>query len=176
MVKIEAPEPTMSANQQGFYQIPLNPQPGVPTLQKPMAPNEWIYGMCGCFEDADKCCIGLCCPCITYGEIAHRMRGKRTADYNRCCNGPCWGFFSLMFCGASWVMGMMQRGEARRKYNMEGTGCGDCMRHFFCECCTLIQEHREIETRNQLLVPANSFGYQPVAAMSYSQINGVSSK
>ncbi|RVD80417.1 uncharacterized protein DFL_008314 [Arthrobotrys flagrans] len=176
MHKVEAPEPSVSANQQGFYQIPLQQQVGVVTIQKPLAPNDWIYGTCGCFGDCDKCCIGFFCPCVTYGEIHHRMRNKSVSDYNRCCNGPCWGFCGLMICGAQWIMGMMQRGEARSKYNMKGSGCGDCIRHFFCQCCSLIQENREVETRKQLLVPANVLGYQPAVAMNYGQVNGVAGR
>ncbi|KAF3178092.1 hypothetical protein TWF106_011165 [Orbilia oligospora] len=173
MDKLEVPEPTRSINQPSFYQIPLDQHVEVIAIQKPLASTEWIYQMGGCCEDSDKCCIGCCCPCVAYGEVHHKMRNKRVTDYNRCCNGPCWGFCGLMICGAQWIMGMMQRGEARRKYNMKGSGCGDCMRHFFCGCCALIQENREVETRKQLLVPANVLGYQPTVAMSYEQLTNI---
>ncbi|KAK6534944.1 hypothetical protein TWF281_006244 [Arthrobotrys megalospora] len=130
-------------------------------------PGPWEHGMCGCFGDMGKCCMTCWCPCITYGKIQHRLRNNDMSNY-KSCNGHCWGFCGLMcLCGVQWVMGMMQRGEIRQRYNLEGSGIGDCCRHFWCECCVLIQEDRETETRKALLVPANQAGYQQSAGMAY---------
>ncbi|KAF3914056.1 hypothetical protein AA313_de0202006 [Arthrobotrys entomopaga] len=128
---------------------------------------KWEFGMCGCCGDMGKCCLTCWCPCITYGRIQHRLRSNDMSSYSS-CNGHCWGFCGLMcLCGVQWVLGLMQRGEIRHRYNLEGSGIGDCCRHFWCGCCTLIQEDRETETRKALLVPANQVGYQQQAGMSY---------
>ncbi|KAF3936136.1 hypothetical protein ABW19_dt0200648 [Dactylella cylindrospora] len=130
-------------------------------------PGEWQHGMCDCFGDCGKCCLTCWCPCITYGRIQHRLRYPDMSNYSS-CNGHCWGFCGLMVCcGFQWIMSMMQRGEVRHRYNLDGSGCGDCMRHFCCECCALIQEDRETETRKTLLVPANQAGYQQQQGMTY---------
>ncbi|KAK6521808.1 hypothetical protein TWF506_002012 [Arthrobotrys conoides] len=129
-------------------------------------PGAWEHGMCSCFGDCGKCCMTFWCPCITYGKIQHRLRNNDMSGHSN-CNGHCWGFCALGICGVQWVMSMMQRGEIRQRYNLEGSGCGDCCRHFWCECCVLIQEDRETETRKALLVPSNQAGYQQSAGMSY---------
>ncbi|KAF3090731.1 hypothetical protein TWF102_007326 [Orbilia oligospora] len=131
-------------------------------------PGPWEHGMCGCFGDCGKCCVTFWCPCITYSKIQHRLRHNDMSNYSN-CNGSCWGFCALSVCGFQWVMSMIQRGEIRQRYNLQGSGCGDCCRHFCCECCTLIQEDRETETRKALLVPANQAGYQQSAGMTYPQ-------
>ncbi|EPS39947.1 hypothetical protein H072_6363 [Dactylellina haptotyla CBS 200.50] len=156
--------------QQEFVHIPLGTPMPITEKASLAMPNNWLHGLCGCFGDCDSCCITFCCPCITYGEVHHRIQNKTQKDYNRCCNVPCWSFAGLMLCGAQWVMGCMQRGELRRKYNLDGSGCGDCVKHFFCECCTLVQEDRESKTRQQLMV-TNIVGYQAARQMQYDQMN-----
>ncbi|KAF3926006.1 hypothetical protein ABW20_dc0107800 [Dactylellina cionopaga] len=132
-------------------------------------PDEWNFGMCSCFSDCGRCCLTCWCPCITYGRIQHRLRNNDMSNY-KTCNGKCWAFCGLMtVCGVQWVLSMVQRGELRHRYNLKGSGCGDCCRHFCCECCALIQEDRELETRKALLVPANQVGYQQQGGMTYPQ-------
>ncbi|KAK6506701.1 hypothetical protein TWF481_005160 [Arthrobotrys musiformis] len=156
-----APQPVTS---------PVQPQPQMEhkgVTNHAGQPGSWEHGMCGCFGDCGKCCLTCWCPCITYGKIHHRLRNNDMSNYSS-CNGSCWGFCGLMcLCGVQWVMGMMQRGEIRQRYNLEGSGFGDCCRHFWCGCCVLIQEDRETEARKALLVPANQAGYQQSAGMTY---------
>ncbi|KAK6362274.1 hypothetical protein TWF730_005970 [Orbilia blumenaviensis] len=157
---------------QAISPTPVQPTPHPQMEQKGVTnhagkPGPWQHGMCGCFGDCGKCCMTFWCPCITYGKIQHRLRNNDMSNYSN-CNGHCWGFCGLMcLCGVQWVMGMMQRGEIRQRYNVEGSGFGDCCRHFWCECCVLIQEDRETEARKALLVPANQTGYQQTEGMSY---------
>ncbi|KAJ6264989.1 hypothetical protein Dda_1144 [Drechslerella dactyloides] len=162
-----APNPSFS--QQPTPQPPPDMAKGHAGAAHAGGPQAWQYDMCGCFGDMGKCCMTCWCPCITYSKIQHRLRHNDMTGYSN-CNGPCWGFCALGMCGLQWVMSMMQRGEVRHKYNLVGSGCGDCMRHCCCECCTLIQEDRETETRNsQLVVPAISTGYNSQPAMKYPQ-------
>ncbi|EPS35178.1 hypothetical protein H072_11534 [Dactylellina haptotyla CBS 200.50] len=163
---VQSPQPV---HQQSFTQPPPQPQmetKGVHSGQSGQ-PSDWEHGMCGCFGDMGKCCMTCWCPCITYGRIQHRLRNNTNSEPSN-CNGHCWGFCGLMcLCGVQWVLGMMQRGEIRHRYNLDGSGIGDCCRHFWCECCTLIQEDRETETRKALLVPAHQTGYQQQPGMQY---------
>ncbi|KAK6350480.1 hypothetical protein TWF718_003671 [Orbilia javanica] len=126
-------------------------------------PAPFEHGMLSCFGDCGKCCVTFWCPCMTYGKIQHRLRHNDLEGYSN-CNGACWGFGALMcLCGVQWVMSMIQRGEIRQRYNLKGSGFGDCCRHFWCECCALIQEDRELEARSA----TNVTGYQRPAGMNY---------
>ncbi|KAK6542833.1 hypothetical protein TWF694_006774 [Orbilia ellipsospora] len=163
---VVSPQPT---HQPSYNNTQPSPQPQMEHKGASHAGGvqKWEFGMCGCFGDMGKCCLTCWCPCITYGRIQHRLRNHDMSNYSS-CNGHCWGFCGLMcLCGVQWVLGLMQRGELRHRYNLEGSGIGDCCRHFWCECCTLIQEDRETETRKALLVPANQTGYQQQAGMNY---------
>jgi hypothetical protein len=54
---------------------------------------------------------------------------------------------------------MLQRSEVRGKYNLEGSGLGDCCRPYCCPCCELMQEEKELLLRtNSSAQPAH--GYQ----------------
>ncbi|KAK6349483.1 hypothetical protein TWF696_005767 [Orbilia brochopaga] len=164
-----SPQPV--AHSQSYTSAQPTPQPH-PEMAKGQVnthhsgPQKWEHGFCSCFGDMGKCCLTCWCPCITYGKIQHRLRHNDMSGFSS-CNGHCWGFCGLGICGLQWVMSMMQRGEIRHQYNLEGSGCGDCMRHFCCECCALIQEDRETETRKSLLVPAHTAGYQQQPGMTY---------
>jgi len=42
---------------------------------------------------------------------------------------------------------MMKRGEIREKFGIEGDGMGDCCTAYWCPCCTLIQNDKEVAAR-----------------------------
>lgn len=43
--------------------------------------------------------------------------------------------------------GMMKRGEIREQFNIKGSGCGDCCVSFWCSCCAIIQQEKEVKKR-----------------------------
>ena len=51
-------------------------------------------------------------------------------------------------CGFSFIFSMMKRGEMRHHYNLDGSGLGDLLRAYCCQCCSLIQEEKEALLRN----------------------------
>jgi hypothetical protein len=51
-------------------------------------------------------------------------------------------------CGLSFILSMVKRGDMRQHYNLDGSGLGDCMRAYCCQCCSLIQEEKEALLRN----------------------------
>jgi hypothetical protein len=56
----------------------------------------------------------------------------------------------------------MKRGEIREKYGIEGSGCGDCCTSYWCLCCALIQQEKEVKAR-QSYAGVDVRGYQPVS-------------
>lgn len=72
------------------------------------------------------------------------------------------------YCVMHWIPLMMKRGEIRKRFNIEGSGCSDCFSSYCCPCCTLIQNDKEIESQaNRGMQPPAT--YQPPAAMTYPQ-------
>jgi hypothetical protein len=58
---------------------------------------------------------------------------------------------------------MIKRGEIRRRFGIEGSGCGDCASAYCCPCCVLVQHEKELEVQSTRV----QTGYQAPAAMAY---------
>ena len=78
------------------------------------------------------------------------------------CVTPPLAFIDLkLTCvGDRWTM--KQRGQVREKYGIEGSGCGDCCTAFWCPCCAMVQNDKEVRTRSS---GVNTSGYQPQSGM-----------
>lgn len=75
-------------------------------------------------------------------------------------NGDC----MLMCCvtyftGCGWIFAMIKRGEIRQMYNMPGSGTEDCCTTFWCACCALIQQDKEVQIR-EAARRASAMGHQ----------------
>jgi len=112
---------------------------------------EWTNGLCSCFGDCGTCCVACWCPCITYNSNKSRRQaleqsGAPHHDGGENCGSDCF-LFGLIHCFTSfgWVLEVGARSDTRRRYNIEGGGCGDCMASCCCLPCVLTQESREIE-------------------------------
>jgi len=77
------------------------------------------------------------------------------ADYVHCLCIPLW----------------LKRQEARRKFNIRGNGCTDCLTSYFCHPCALAQLSTELKTRAeqaQIGAKGAPMGYvQPTQGMEY---------
>jgi PLAC8 family len=52
----------------------------------------------------------------------------------------------------------------REKYNIDGSVGEDCLGAFFCRCCGLVQEEKEVVLRQQ---NGGAAGYQAPQGMDY---------
>ncbi|KAF2096684.1 PLAC8-domain-containing protein [Rhizodiscina lignyota] len=112
------------------------------------APEEWRVPATGCCSPVGDCCMGYWLPCVVYGRVHYRLRQDAQLRGYSACNGACWGHFGLMACcGVQWVLQFMQRGELRRRYNIDGNGCTDCLCSTCCGCCDIIQQDKEMKNR-----------------------------
>ncbi|KAJ5489089.1 hypothetical protein N7539_003979 [Penicillium diatomitis] len=112
----------------------------------------WNHELCEC-SNVGTCCLGITCPCILYGRTQHRLAMKsRKQDptnmlgYNL-LNGSCTGM--ALLCGCQWLLATVQHARTRKAYGIEGDICTDCVRATCCTCCTLIQDEKEIQTREE---------------------------
>ncbi|RHZ83117.1 hypothetical protein Glove_99g355 [Diversispora epigaea] len=99
----------------------------------------WKHGFCSCLGDCGTSLLTWCFPCITYGQNKTALN----PDASCFCNALI--YYCLMGCSLCWIPATSNRGEIRAKYNIEGSGLEDCMAHFCCTCCALVQEARELK-------------------------------
>ncbi|CAE5957514.1 unnamed protein product [Arabidopsis arenosa] len=110
---------------------------------KPHAEGEWSTGFCDCFSDCKNCCITFWCPCITFGQVAEIVdRGSTSC-------GTAGALYALLavVTGCACFYSCFYRGKMRAQYNIRGDDCTDCLKHSFCELCSLTQQYRELQHR-----------------------------
>ncbi|KAK4371808.1 hypothetical protein RND71_007192 [Anisodus tanguticus] len=106
-------------------------------------PGTWSTGLCDCFSDVSNCCITCWCPCITFGQIAEIV-DNGTAS---CGASGALYFLIEALTGCGCIYSCFYRTKMRKQYMLPESPCGDCCLHFFCECCALCQEYRELKHR-----------------------------
>ena len=111
--------------------------------------SDWMNSFCGCFSDIPSCCMSYFCPCVQYGQNQESFNG------GGCC-GHCCIYTILMCVGYYWCMACSFRSQIRRRYNIPGGDCTDCLAHFCCPCCALAQEAREISDRKNMSAGMNT--------------------
>lgn len=124
--------------------------------------SEWQdNALFGCFRDCGVCCLTWWLPCITYGRIRRALHGGQSPD----CIDPCILYcLVLTFTGCQCILGMMNRGDLRRKYNLRDVPCNDCCVHWCCHPCALSQEMRELNLRPLTVWPVPQYYTAPGAA------------
>ncbi|KIJ22924.1 hypothetical protein M422DRAFT_196528 [Sphaerobolus stellatus SS14] len=123
---------------------------------------EWSHDFFDCFGDVGTCCLAYFLPCVAYGQNRSRLRhlqdkGTPHPHGGDSCTGACCGHACLLYCGFYWILQMNLRGEVRRRYNIDGGGCGDCMAALCCHPCELTQDSREIELEERSLMGGKGY-------------------
>ncbi|KAJ5587485.1 uncharacterized protein N7459_003250 [Penicillium hispanicum] len=112
----------------------------------------WHHGLCEC-SNIGACCLGLTCPCVLYGRTQYRlsMKSRKEDPTNmlgyETCNGSCTGM--ALLCGCQWLLATIQHTRTRKAYGIHGDIASDCVRATCCTCCILIQDEKEIQTREE---------------------------
>ncbi|KAK4047665.1 hypothetical protein OIO90_006094 [Microbotryomycetes sp. JL221] len=60
--------------------------------------------------------------------------------------------------GLAWILDLIQRGEIRKRYNIQGSGGGDCLTSCCCLPCSIGQQSRELAHEEQLLMGRTGAG------------------
>ncbi|KAL5006728.1 hypothetical protein ScPMuIL_015534 [Solemya velum] len=95
---------------------------------------DWQYGLFGCFNDIGLCIITYFVPCYTAGKNAEAV-GESCITYGiLSILGPCGIYFRAKI-----------RGQIRDQKSIPGGMGGDCLLHWFCAICALIQEAQEVK-------------------------------
>eukprot|EP00271_Cylindrocystis_brebissonii_P012841 TRINITY_DN32352_c0_g1_i1.p1 TRINITY_DN32352_c0_g1~~TRINITY_DN32352_c0_g1_i1.p1 ORF type:complete len:204 (+),score=13.16 TRINITY_DN32352_c0_g1_i1:415-1026(+) len=103
-------------------------------------PGAWTTGLYGCLESPDIACCTLLCLCVQAGRnielISDGTTDAITASWYSCLALPLCGLYGRSF-----------RTRLRLKYQLPQEPCGDWPTHFFCHCCAVCQEARELDSR-----------------------------
>ncbi|KAH6868990.1 PLAC8 family-domain-containing protein [Thelonectria olida] len=122
------------------------PRPDTIVPIPPTRNHEWTNSLCSC-GPCDICLLGTFLPCVLLGKTADRIRDP-TMRNARTCNSGC-----AIFCGiqcftcCGWIYSMMKRGEVRERFGIKGSAMNDCCVSYWCGCCALIQQEREVKAR-----------------------------
>jgi len=103
----------------------------------------WKYPCIDCCSPCGTCCLSCWLPCITYGRIKRRVHEDGDLTNYSCCNLNCCFYFCLAQICCQWIVQMQSRSEVRKKYNLTGNECTDCLCACFCCCCDLVQQDKE---------------------------------
>lgn len=107
----------------------------------------WKYDLCDCCSDCSACCCVYWCPCVVVGEIY-----EKTGLGSCCCGGVLFGatYYLTGSLVGSIVYACCVSPHVRNKYGIEGNGCSDWACCFFCGCCELTRQVREVRFREAI--------------------------
>lgn len=95
---------------------------------------EWRNGLFGCFANCGVCIITFLVPCLTAGRSAEKV-GESCFLY---------GCLSILGPVGIYTRAVI-RGKVREQKGIEGSLGIDCLTHWFCGMCALVQEANELE-------------------------------
>ena len=91
--------------------------------------------LCGCCNDAGSCLIATCVPCgLCY------LQARAVSD----ATGDGMGVPCLLW-GLGCIGAAINRGKIRSHFDYDGSFIGDLFLHWFCSCCAVLQEYREVK-------------------------------
>ncbi|XP_031280821.1 protein PLANT CADMIUM RESISTANCE 2-like [Pistacia vera] len=103
----------------------------------------WSSGLCDCCSDCSTCCLTFWCPCIVFGRIAEIVdKGSSSCGVS----GALYFLISAL-TGCGCFYSCCYRSKMRQQYMLSESPCNDCLVHFCCEGCALVQEYRELKSR-----------------------------
>ena len=95
---------------------------------------DWQHGILGCFDNFGICIITYFVPCYTFGKNAEAVGD------------------SCLMCALAYFVPLLNlfavvsvRGKIREQKSIEGSFLGDCLYHWCCHPCALVQEAQEVQ-------------------------------
>ncbi|CAG8949716.1 hypothetical protein HYFRA_00004034 [Hymenoscyphus fraxineus] len=153
-IKQSLPQPKSISTNMNFQQA-----------KTPTGEAEWEHGLFDCFKGEDLL-LGVqtyFCPCITYGKTQARTRDPTLGSYEL-INTDCLMWTGAHCFGISWLLSCMKRTEIRESYNIRGDNVTDCLLSWCCNCCTLMQQEKEVIAKQKSGVVKQ--GYQAPTGMT----------
>ncbi|RGP72010.1 plant cadmium resistance 3 [Fusarium longipes] len=122
-----------------------------------MSPQDWQNNLFDC-SPCDSCLLSTFLPGILFGRTSYRLQNPSVEPES--VNSDCALFCGIQsLTGCAWIFNMTKRKQIREAYGIEGSGMSDCCASFWCLCCALVQQEKEVKSRQ---VPSyEAAGYQP---------------
>ncbi|KAK4458380.1 PLAC8 family-domain-containing protein [Cladorrhinum samala] len=128
-------------------------------MAEPIKNGEWQDGLLSCCSGGHAL-MGCCCPCVLVNKTHELLENPNNPEPKACGLWGC-GWCLLNACGGwGFILNCLQRGEIRKKHNIEGNGCGDFCVSLCCPCCGTIQQYKELEQRRDAQGLPDKVGYQ----------------
>ncbi|THC92690.1 hypothetical protein EYZ11_007829 [Aspergillus tanneri] len=130
--------------------------------------NTWSHSFWEFFTPIDTCLMGWFCPCILFGKTQARLEDPTLKDYspindNTKKRDDLRKKYGITETRLEETLNM-QPGDIQKKHKVEGSLVEDCLGAFFCRCCGLVQEEKEVILRQSQVTT----GYQKTQGMEYA--------
>ncbi|XP_030536814.1 protein PLANT CADMIUM RESISTANCE 6-like isoform X2 [Rhodamnia argentea] len=126
-----------------LHNLPPMPQGMIVQLTPAAPPSPWTTGLFDCMDDPLNAVVSCCFPCVTFGQIAEIVdRGSTSCG----TSGLLYGGIQFLI-GCPCLLSCTYRTKLRHQFNLIESPAPDWITHFFCECCALSQEYRELKNR-----------------------------
>ncbi|KAH9986261.1 PLAC8 family-domain-containing protein [Xylariaceae sp. FL0662B] len=139
----------------------------VQQLQKTLGHHggRWKHNLCDC-SPCMSCVLATFTPCFLLGQTSSRLinpyaLGPDVLNADCLIHGL---LHSLAGCGWVWVM--FKRTDIRHRFGIQGDGLDDYLTAYWCSCCALIQQDKEVKTR--MPDPAGLISQQPQISQAMS--------
>ena len=118
-------------------------------------PGAWKSGLCDCCS-TPACCLACCCPCCVFGQIGAAMTPAEVCCGGDYCGSCCLYYILIMptqyidvviaplsVGSIALPLGTLihcpMRSAIRKKHQIPGNDCEDCLIVWCCACCALAQ-------------------------------------
>lgn len=91
--------------------------------------------------------LGFYAPCLLVGQTSNRLLDP-TALLPSMLNADCLihGVLQCVCC-SGWIWTMVKREQIRARFTIPGSPLEDCCVSFWCQCCAIIQQDKEVAKR-----------------------------
>jgi Cys-rich protein (TIGR01571 family) len=115
-------------------------------MTQPATTGQWSSGCCGCCDDTNICCEGMCCYFCAMGSLSSRLEDKLGGQCRVGCSVCC---LSLCTQGcAALLFSVNLRKRVAARYQIE-YGVIDCLQAFCCSHFSICQLQREMMIRGE---------------------------
>ena len=125
-------------------------------MSLPHPHRQWSSNICDCCIDFSTCCYAFACPCCAFVKISkHTLQDEEPGccgNCGKCCSGCSRGLCCCLMPGSAFLRAPYRK-QLRVRHNLPAKPCNDCCTVFWCPCCSLAQELREIEYQQKMHPP-----------------------
>jgi Cys-rich protein (TIGR01571 family) len=111
-------------------------------------PQGWSHNICS-MSNCSSCCGAFWCGPRIYGRTAWRLKNYPNdpalsggLDW---LNRQCLGMFAGLVLAVPCIPDWLQRHAVRKRFDLRGSECADCLASVFCTCCSQVQHENELK-------------------------------